>query len=211
MKDAMSFRPSKSGPAALEQSQLRDQIVWSEDENIYRPSPRPLAEFLSTVELIPQTRMAGENQGDSLLVFVEQSCMKKMQAHAHEEIQREQVGILCGQAFIHGNERHYVTITSAIPVAAQSGAAYFRFHERSWDPVWRNIERSCNVIGWYHTHPGMGAFLSRTDLRTQQLYFQSPWQVAVVIDPVVHETRCFSGAGGVNVPENNWLCYVRKF
>ena len=41
------------------------------------------------------------------------------------------------------------------------------------------------VVGWYHSHPGYGCWLSGVDVATQRLYqdHQEPF-VAVVIDPV---------------------------
>lgn len=44
--------------------------------------------------------------------------------------------------------------------------------------------RQENVLGWYHSHPGYGCWLSGIDVSTQKLLqtFQDPW-VAVVIDP----------------------------
>ena len=52
-----------------------------------------------------------------------------------------------------------------------------------------------NVIGWYHSHPGYGCWLSGIDVATQMLnqQFQEPW-LAVVIDP----TRTVS-AGKVEI------------
>lgn len=42
-----------------------------------------------------------------------------------------------------------------------------------------------NAIGWYHSHPGYGCWLSGIDVSTQALnqQFQEPW-LAVVVDPV---------------------------
>lgn len=42
-----------------------------------------------------------------------------------------------------------------------------------------------NAIGWYHSHPGYGCWLSGIDVSTQMLNqnFQEPF-VAIVIDPV---------------------------
>jgi hypothetical protein len=52
-----------------------------------------------------------------------------------------------------------------------------------------------NVIGWYHSHPGYGCWLSGIDVSTQMLnqQFQEPF-LAVVIDP----TRTVS-AGKVEI------------
>jgi hypothetical protein len=38
-------------------------------------------------------------------------------------------------------------------------------------------------VGWFHTHPGHGIFMSQTDRENHSLY-RKKWQVALVIDPV---------------------------
>ena len=41
------------------------------------------------------------------------------------------------------------------------------------------------VVGWYHSHPGFGCWLSGVDINTQQSFEQlNPRLVAVVIDPI---------------------------
>lgn len=59
----------------------------------------------------------------------------------------------------------------------------------------QQVGRLENVIGWYHSHPGYGCWLSGIDVSTQMLnqQFQEPF-VAVVIDPI----RTIS-AGKVNL------------
>ncbi|MFX1594033.1 MAG: Mov34/MPN/PAD-1 family protein [Promethearchaeota archaeon] len=48
------------------------------------------------------------------------------------------------------------------------------------------------IIGWWHSHPDLGCFLSSTDLLTQKYFFNKPYQVALVIDPVRDEFEFFS-------------------
>jgi proteasome lid subunit RPN8/RPN11 len=40
------------------------------------------------------------------------------------------------------------------------------------------------IVGWFHSHPGMGIFLSEFDRHIQEHFFGLPWQVAYVVDPV---------------------------
>merc|ERR1712066_951142 len=49
----------------------------------------------------------------------------------------------------------------------------------------KQVGRLENAIGWYHSHPGYGCWLSGIDVSTQMLNqnFQDPW-VAIVIDPI---------------------------
>ena len=58
---------------------------------------------------------------------------------------------------------------------------------------WRDVERvrelrnklGKSLIGWYHSHPDMGVFLSSTDLeRTHFRLFNELFQIALVIDPI---------------------------
>ena len=50
--------------------------------------------------------------------------------------------------------------------------------------VARDAGRMENVLGWYHSHPGYGCWLSGIDVSTQMLnqQYQEPW-LALVIDP----------------------------
>jgi hypothetical protein len=51
------------------------------------------------------------------------------------------------------------------------------------------------VVGWYHSHPGFGCWLSGVDVNTQQSFEQlNPRAVAVVVDPIqVRRRRCHRG------------------
>lgn len=49
----------------------------------------------------------------------------------------------------------------------------------------KQVGRLENAIGWYHSHPGYGCWLSGIDVSTQMLnqQYQEPW-VAIVVDPI---------------------------
>jgi proteasome lid subunit RPN8/RPN11 len=55
---------------------------------------------------------------------------------------------------------------------------------------WQHIHETMNsqhpdqtIVGWYHTHPGFGIFLSEMDVFICQNFFDLPWQTAFVFDP----------------------------
>jgi len=51
--------------------------------------------------------------------------------------------------------------------------------------------RDSLVLGWYHSHPGLGLFLSGYDRRLHaQIFGHEPWSVALVIDAIA-DTRAF--------------------
>lgn len=48
------------------------------------------------------------------------------------------------------------------------------------------------IVGWWHSHPGFGCFLSRIDVHTQEFFFPESYQVALVVDPVRDEFEFFT-------------------
>ena len=51
---------------------------------------------------------------------------------------------------------------------------------------------SLRILGWWHSHPDFGCFLSTTDVKTQSYFFPESYQVALVIDPIRDELEFFT-------------------
>jgi len=49
------------------------------------------------------------------------------------------------------------------------------------------------IVGWYHSHPGLGAFFSARDRETQRAFFHHPFSLGWVIDPARGEEKWFRG------------------
>lgn len=61
------------------------------------------------------------------------------------------------------------------------------FSAATWEYVGSQMERyfqGMTLVGWVHCQPGFGAFLMSKDEAFHKLYFQEPWQVLFVVDPV---------------------------
>jgi len=78
--------------------------------------------------------------------------------------------------------------------------------------VWQraNAAKSSSsfVVGWYHSHPNLGAFFSGTDRKTQREFFNQKYSVGLVIDPVRHEELWFSGPDSIEVAPCNILARI---
>src|SRR5262249_49370881 len=71
--------------------------------------------------------------------------------------------------------------------------ASFTYTHDSWEEITRERDRlypELDIVGWYHTHPSFGIFLSHHDLFIHQHFFAQPLQVAYVVDPI-NQTRGF--------------------
>jgi proteasome lid subunit RPN8/RPN11 len=62
-----------------------------------------------------------------------------------------------------------------------------------WDRARDEVSDGIQVVGWYHSHPNIGAFFSGTDRKTQRAFFNHPYSVGLVIDPVRDDSAWFVG------------------
>ena len=66
-------------------------------------------------------------------------------------------------------------------------------YQRKFQRIKKKRENeNLRIIGWWHSHPNLGCFLSSTDLLTQKYFFFKPYQVALVVDPIRNELEFFS-------------------
>ena len=76
----------------------------------------------------------------------------------------------------------------------ESSAASLRFTHETWQAVARKHQASESplaIVGWYHTHPNWGIFLSSMDEFICQNFFSDHQSVALVIDPQRKLAGCF--------------------
>ncbi|CAI5673294.1 unnamed protein product [Oreochromis niloticus] len=120
----------------------------------------------------------------------------KMVMHARSGGNLEVMGLMLGKV---DGETMIIMDSFALPVEGtetrvNAQAAAYEYMAAYIENA-KQVGRLENAIGWYHSHPGYGCWLSGIDVSTQMLnqQFQEPF-VAVVIDP----TRTIS-AGKVNL------------
>ncbi|MCY1311905.1 hypothetical protein D9M70_622700 [compost metagenome] len=58
------------------------------------------------------------------------------------------------------------------------------------------------MVGWYHSHPNLGAFFSGVDRKTQKDFFNSNYNLGLVIDPIRNEEKWFISSESIEVNPN---------
>lgn len=53
-------------------------------------------------------------------------------------------------------------------------------------------DKDLRILGWWHSHPDFGCFLSTTDIHTQRYFFPETYQVALIVDPIRKEYTFFT-------------------
>ncbi|PIO75572.1 Mov34/MPN/PAD-1 family protein [Teladorsagia circumcincta] len=118
-------------------------------------------------------------------VHISALALLKMMRHARSGVPLEVMGLMLG-SFVDDYTINVVDVF-AMP---QSGTSVT---VESVDPVYqtkhmellKQTGRTEMVVGWYHSHPGFGCWLSSVDVSTQQSFEAlHPRAVALVVDPI---------------------------
>ncbi|MDR2438595.1 MAG: Mov34/MPN/PAD-1 family protein [Planctomycetaceae bacterium] len=113
------------------------------------------------------------------------SVLNQMKEHGRTSMHAEVGGMLVGNLY-WDSEPFLLIKASIIGKYTDGNVASVTFTAETWNHVWQEQEKhypETNIIGWYHTHPGFGIFLSRMDLFICEHTFNAPHQVAYVYDP----------------------------
>jgi len=121
----------------------------------------------------------------SEVIYIAPQALLKMLKHGRAGIPMEVMGLMLGE-FVD-NYTIQVVDVFAMP---QSGTG---IAVEDIDPVYQSqmhdllgqVGRNEIVVGWYHSHPGMGPWLSNVDQNTHQSFQQLHSRaVALVVDPI---------------------------
>lgn len=108
-------------------------------------------------------------------------------AHAKEDKSVEICGVLVGD-YGQDADGPYARITDIIRCdSATKKFAEVTFTHESWTQINREMDTkfaNLRIVGWYHSHPDFGIFLSDRDVFIQENFFSGPGQLAFVVDPV---------------------------
>ena len=131
-----------------------------------------------------------------LHLFSKLTNTKQMLKHARAGVPMEVMGLMQGE-FIDDYTVRVIDVYS-MPQSGNSVSV------ESVDPVFQQkmlemlgqVGRTENCVGWYHSHPGFGCWLSSVDVTTAQSFENSTPQgrgVSIVVDPIqsVRGKVCF--------------------
>ncbi|ODQ79551.1 hypothetical protein BABINDRAFT_161937 [Babjeviella inositovora NRRL Y-12698] len=122
--------------------------------------------------------------------YISSLALMKMTIHAHSGGDIEVMGMMLGKLVAGG-----IVVLDAYALPVEGTETRVNAHEDSYEFMVQYLESynktagrdGDRIVGWYHSHPGYGCWLSGIDVATEKLQqkFQDPF-LAVVIDP--HQT-----------------------
>ncbi len=131
-------------------------------------------------------------------ILMNEPAFRNAQAHAISNPDREVAGVLIGPPPEKQPDGRYVVHISDTIIAKHTRmhGASVTYTPESWRYIHDKLtemypDDDAVIVGWYHTHPGFGIFLSGMDQFIHQNFFTQCWHIAMVLDPLAHQSGFF--------------------
>lgn len=141
----------------------------------------------------------GEIENDDVKVYIKQDVYKALEKLAASDTSKELGSIILGQYAEELGKTHVIISDYIEAKYTDASASTLTFTHETWEYVHKQHEKLYSdkkIIGWQHTHPNYGIFLSNYDMFIQENFFNMPFQVAYVIDPVQNLRGFFQWKNG---------------
>jgi proteasome lid subunit RPN8/RPN11 len=168
-----------------------DEVQYREPERICRPDRD--RRYACLAYELPGS--------EDLPIFLDRRPADAIERHALRDTAVELGGILLGKECLDNQTgAPFVLVTESLEAKHyENTQASFTYTHDSWEEITRERDRlhpGLDIVGWYHTHPDFGVFLSGHDLFIHQHFFAQPLQVAYVVDPIRQDRGFFQWRSG---------------
>ena len=148
-----------------------------------KPTAADLEENMLPQNILP----IGERGEENIHIYIFQGTYKEIHRFTKNKTTKESGGMLVGtvvEAFGKSN----VIIQGFVEAKyCEATPTTLKFTHETWDHVHKEIDKKYKgkkILGWIHTHPDFGIFLSEYDTFIHKNFFHEPYQVAYVVDPI---------------------------
>jgi len=183
-------------------------IKW--DEQVADVGPRPLkerCEEFSNEQLSTHGGDATQSTNATDLPYLVWSAPCRDNIFSHlESHDFEQGGLLLGRVWHEDDKPEKlvcIDVLDAVAAPQARGTAIsLSMGTDLWNHARDRAQSDQHIVGWYHSHPGLGAFFSAVDRNTQAAFFREKWHLGLVVDPKNAQTAWFRGIDSMEVDDS---------
>jgi len=143
-------------------------------------------------------------------IYIKKDVYDFIENYSRTNLSRELGGILLGNVYETDNVQ-FIVIDAAIEARdADSKSVSIRFTHKAWEYINSVKEKKYKdkkIVGWFHTHPSFGIFLSEFDKFICKNFFSLSWQIAYVVDPVNNVKGIFQWKNGELIQSDGLYIY----
>lgn len=138
--------------------------------------------------MLPQNIMlVGERVEANKNIYISQAAYKEIHRFTKNKTTNESGGMLVGTVVTEFGKTNIIINGFIEARFCEATPTTLKFTHETWEYVHKEIEKKhkgLRILGWIHTHPDFGIFLSEYDKFIHQNFFSEDYQVAYVIDPM---------------------------
>ncbi len=138
--------------------------------------------------VLPQNILPiGERVEENKNIYISQSVYKEIHRFTKNKTTNESGGMLIGNVVEEFGKTNIIINGFIEAKHCEATPTTLKFTHETWEYCHNEIEKKFpkqKIVGWIHTHPDFGIFLSEYDKFIQENFFKEEYQIAYVVDPI---------------------------
>ncbi len=162
---------------------------------------KPKGKHIEAAEMafLKNSVVRGNVEEGDLHIFILDEVYEHVQKYAKTDIKKELGGVFLG-SYVQKEECEVLIINGVLDAkhTIQSDKT-LEYTEKTWLAIHRETEAfypDTQIVGWFHTCPGYGVFLSSNDPFLENNFSDFLWQVGLMIDPISEKQEWFQRKKG---------------
>ena len=171
-KSSTGKKPSTTKKAATSKKKTPDQKKKS-----------PAFDLTLPQNIVP----IGEQNNEDKKIYISQRTYREIHRFTKDKTKVESGGVILGNVIEEFGKTHIIIRAFIEAKYCEGTPTTLKFTHESWEYIHKEAEKKYpkyKILGWIHTHPDFGIFLSEYDKFIHENFFNEENQVAYVVDPI---------------------------
>lgn len=129
----------------------------------------------------------GERVEEDKNIYISQPVYKEIHKFTQNKTTNESGGMLIGNVIEEFGKTNIIVNGFIEAKHCEATPTTLKFTHETWEYVHKEMDKKFpgqKIVGWIHTHPNFGIFLSEYDKFIQENFFKEDYQIAYVVDPI---------------------------
>ena len=129
----------------------------------------------------------GERVEEDKNIYISQPVYKEIHKFTQNKTTNESGGMLIGNVIEEFGKTNIIINGFIEAKYCEATPTTLKFTHETWEYVHKEMDKKFpgqKIVGWIHTHPNFGIFLSEYDKFIQENFFKEDYQIAYVVDPI---------------------------
>ena len=139
-------------------------------------------------KVLPQNIvLIGEHVEEDKNIYISQSVYKEIHKFTKDKTVNESGGVLLGNVIEEFGKTNIIIRGFIEAKYCEGTPTTLKFTHETWEYIHKEADKrfpDYKILGWIHTHPNFGIFLSEYDKFIQENFFSDENQIAYVVDPI---------------------------